>query len=503
MKRKSKGLGVQFFNSMTYAHSGKPFEKLAVYVFIFVVFCILGATFLVNNPISFSVDDAYITIANSELILRGGPDLFGNYLPTGVTSPIHLFLETMLSSVFGGVNGAYIAAVSMAVIYSAGLWKMFSVCFKNKALALCGGIIGLVSGGTWMQLMNGLETGMAMAAVTWSIFLLFKQRYTLLSILCAALPFIRPELVFLTFFVSVFCMWDLRYRRYDQLRFLFVLCFVGCAIALAVYFVTGSVVPLTAEAKTAFFARPSDGFLDRVAVAFSLVFRSPIAMVLAGSVFLIYSRIGIPYLALFFSIIFAAALELPDALYHNWFRYLYILLPIGLFGWGLLFSRFMFIRSVVYVATFLSACMFIVSGWRDYKEALSLNLSQRDVAEWISKNAEYNGRILIHDAGYVPWYLQFVSSRTDLYAVDVVGLKTPSSIAINKEFIKSTNGADRWKAVNRIACKGSVNYLIDLDVPFWADISLDLRDAGWRLDHLFGGPGGYNIYLTSSDMCSK
>ena len=105
------------------------------------------------------------------------------------------------------------------------------------------------------QLLNGMDTGLAMAAVAWNIKLLTDKKRTLwLSILCGIMPFIRPELSFLSLVSMLIIFGD------GGCSARFKMAAAVTAILSAVPFLlwywvdTGSFVPNTVNAKTYYFA---------------------------------------------------------------------------------------------------------------------------------------------------------------------------------------------------------------------------------------------------------
>jgi hypothetical protein len=97
------------------------------------------------------------------------------------------------------------------------------------------------------------------------------------------------------------------------------------------------------------------------------------------------------------------------------------------------------------------------------------------VARWCRENTPEGSRILVHDAGY----MGYASGRT---LIDLVGLKTPSSIPVHKRFTASGNERDRAEAIGLIAetqCPGYVVVLSDWDNIY--HITKALRDRGWGL----------------------
>lgn len=78
------------------------------------------------------------------------------------------------------------------------------------------------------------------------------------------------------------------------------------------------------------------------------------------------------------------------------------------------------------------------------------------VADWSRANLPTDSVVLIHDAGYIAW-------ATPFRLVDVVGLKTPSSIGAHRQLTLPSGGARRGEAIAAIAREANATHLIVLD----------------------------------------
>src|SRR5262249_3021598 len=101
--------------------------------------------------------------------------------------------------------------------------------------------------------------------------------------------------------------------------------------------------------------------------------------------------------------------------------------------------------------------------------------------------------LLVHDAGGVS---EFAHRR----AVDLVGLKTPSSIAAHLRWTWPSCGVDRRTALAAIAERSGASYFVALtgwDEPLRAD----LQAGGFALTPLrqpAAGERGYTVYRLSA-----
>lgn len=119
-----------------------------------------------------------------------------------------------------------------------------------------------------------------------------------------------------------------------------------------------------------------------------------------------------------------------------------------------------------------------------------MNLTDRElagVADWSRANLPPDSVLLIHDAGYIAW-------DTSFRMVDLVGLKTPSSITPHLQMTLPSGGERRAEAVALIAQRAQVTHLITL--YSWDDtfrISAGLVGRGWSIKPL-RMDGAYKVY---------
>ena len=104
---------------------------------------------------------------------------------------------------------------------------------------------------------------------------------------------------------------------------------------------------------------------------------------------------------------------------------------------------------------------------------------QAELAAWVQRNLPRDARVLIHDAGHIAF-------ATDLFLIDVVGLKTPDAIADHRRWTVPSRGLARQEAVSRIAARhGATHAIILKDLEgYWASLADDLRRSGWTLEPL-------------------
>lgn len=457
-------------------------ERLAPVAASALVFAALGATFLANWPIRFPLDDAYITLANARLLLQGGSDSYGNTGPTGATSLIHLLSLTGLGRLLPLTTANLILATVALLAYALGLWRLTRLLGANRLVAAGVMLAGLTASNAWFQLFNGLETGIAMAAVTWCAVGLIGQpspvRALGLGILIGALPFIRPELAALAGFSALALLVRLRGTPVRLVAPALGAIATAALLTFAGWALTGQVIPLTAGAKTAFFAESAMPLGDRAAFGLQILLLNPVAPFLAGMLLLPFLTGGWALIGFAVTFVLAAVLSLPGGLAHNEFRYLYAFLPLGLAGWAWLTLRPGMTGRIASMALALliglSVASFPLQGWPYWRASLNVTDDQESLARWAEAHLPAESRILIHDAGFLAW-------RTEFPLIDAVGLKTPEVIEIHRAITLPSAGLRRAEALDTIARVTGVTHAVILDRPFWADIATNLRGQGWVL----------------------
>ncbi|MGZ3272734.1 MAG: hypothetical protein ACXU82_01635 [Caulobacteraceae bacterium] len=442
------------------------------------------------RPYFLPIDDAYITLHNARVLWTGADPNYDVGALVGATSPVHLAAVALLYPLLGSGAGIAVSFIG-AALYLAGVGRLA----KRMDLPLTATWVLVVaavgSGYAVFQLVNGLETSLVLAAVTWAIVLAQDSRSRALPVLCGALPFLRPELAIL----ATALMARQLHARWQEKALRQGMTDIALAVASALPWIlwtwaqTGSVLPNTAGAKTAFFAEARlpigvkltwvGGAICAglgVAVAAPLLVRpSSLAAALWG------------YAALFAALFVAS---FPGGLFHNSNRYAFALLPVALWALGDLWrSR----RSVFWPLAGLLALIapvFIVKGVAAVVSAQATSSDAFGAAAWVKKHVPAGQPVLIHDAGVI-------SYASDARLVDVVGLKTPSSVAEHQKLTLPSVGARRAEAVDAIARRAGARYAVILDDGgFWGDIGKDLASRRWRLD-LVRAPGsskGYAIY---------
>ncbi|WP_298874109.1 hypothetical protein [uncultured Bradyrhizobium sp.] len=460
----------------------------AIAACVFATASIFAMVYWVVGGAVFPTDDAFINLHNAQVIHQGHDE---NYLGVpalvGATSGVHLALllaieKATLSDTFA----LYVLGALCGVSYVLGLFfSCINVgCTRREATLVALG--GLIFAGTLFQLLNGMDTGLAMAAVAWNIKLLTDKRRTIwLSLLCGIMPFVRPELGLL----SVGSMFILLRDSGHSSRFKISACATALLSAvpfLVWYWVdTGSLIPSTVGAKTYYFAdRYADWSTKLLFVSLAMARAAVACFPLFLCVRFVRPRsVGI-LLAVFAAIFIGSYFwKLPSGLSHNGSRYLYIFAPIILFAvaCGLTSAaRAKTLRFIGISAFFLP----LAFGWQlsNYWTHITGNQkSLYDAVQWINENLPDRPTILVHDAGYVAY-----AGHVPL--VDLVGLKTPAAIEFHKQLTYPSVGALRPKAISAIARSFDAQYLLALQE--WNEtfgLVDGLREEGWAVEEVYAG----------------
>lgn len=485
----------------------------------------------------FPVDDAYITLHNAQVLHWGhDPNFVGTPALAGATSPFHLALVALLLFVFQPLWALDIAAWIGILAFALGIARLARVLTVPPGPAFLLVIAGLLAARTPHQLMNGLETGWALAGITWALAFASEDGSTSaygLAALCGVLPFLRPELAALSALLLPLPAWrhwrSTRTRNKPnprqsqdnspQLRLIDTgspaistcsvrgsLLLLGKCLIIAVIAATpwvlwqlistGSIVPATIAAKRYYFAesnRPNE-------VKWLWVEGSFLALLLAcgplmlAALALPFTAIGRLTMAFTFILLAAYYCQFPGAVTHAQGRYLYVLVPFLIFGAA---SAYRLLRAqpaprrwltMFALAAASQAALLAPFTWREHQAEQSKTRNElAAVANWCNANLPPNSRLLIHDAGYI-------SYATNFRMVDLVGLKTPANIELHRELTYPTDGTKRAAAIDAAALRANSDYVVVLDL--WDSIfkiTEGLRRYGWRLDEV-RTEGVYRVY---------
>lgn len=444
---------------------------------------------IIGEP-AFPLDDAYITLHNADVLLQGHDPNYGVSPLVGATSSIHLLLIAALARVFGLVWAAALATWLAAGAYLAGLMFIARRNALTPAETAQLLIAGALSGFFSTHLLNGLETGLAMAMVVWTLALALEPRGRALPILLGLLPFVRPELAIFSITLGLERAWQR--RRAGEIDQLFADA-ATAALAAAPWLIwmlvdTGSVLPQTISAKRYFFADDSQPLLSKLSFVLMCAIKVIVqtGVLAIGLVGLVMVRPGRAALLAIIIILALYAAFFPIGASHNEYRYLYVLaatFPAGMaiaMGRTAPRERRWLHRALIACAAWAVVLSFHMLSV--YAEGVTFTRQElAGIAKWVEDNVPADARIAVHDAGYIAY-------ANDRAMTDIVGLKTPSAAKIHAALTSPSSGLNRVDAISRILTDSRSNYLVVLST--WDDvgrITSGLIALGWKIETLRDG----------------
>ena len=456
---------------------------------------VIAAAYLVT-PALFDLDDAYIALHGAEVAVRGADGVYGAPALAGATSPA--YVAVLMGAVVLGIERLHalrlVTALGLAAYVFAllQLGRALQLSPQRRALLL---MLTLGSGLVLMQATNGLETGWALAFATALIASATSGAESpaglYVAAACAALlPFLRPELLptsgLLLLYASRQAGWD------DRIKAIAIAAAVSMPLLLWIRVDTGAWVPQTIQAKQLFFAQACGELPLKAAVVFAAVSRFLVTMAPLAicAVALVRDRLGRCGALACAATLAAFAIRFPAGLSHNDSRYLYaILTPWLSYGVALRLRRGGVLGSVpVMTAIAVAAC----AAWpfmQPPRHAAADELV--NTAKWVDSNVPADAVVLVHDAGAISL---FAHRR----AVDLVGLKTASSIDAHRRWTAPSCGRDRPTAIADIALASHASYAVvvsDWDETF--AIRSGLEANGFVLTPVRTPPPhtrGYTVY---------
>jgi hypothetical protein len=374
-------------------------------------------------------------------------------------------------------------------------WSMFALARARGASLYRSTLIPVLvlsTGYTLANAVNGLETGLAMAVTIWLLVFAVRDSIVGVALLGGLLPLLRPDLAPSAGLVWLFVL--SRHRRVHDWTLATALSLaVVLPILVWVRLDTGSWLPQTMSAKAAWFAeacRPWSVKLSMSRQALVDVLGSdqlaPVSLAALALLFTPLGRVGA--LASLVSLAAYAAV-LPGGLFHNTYRYTYAIV-VPWIAYGL--SEAATTRAAPRIVDGVLAVVTAFALWAMPPVVRALHPSTTDLVEtpeWVEAHTPSDAVILVHDAGAISEF----ATRS---AVDMVGLKTPSSIAMHNLWTTPSCGAERSKAVSAIARNSHASYVIV--TPAWDSI-FHLRDGlmgeGMPTTLVWTAPhGGYRVY---------
>jgi hypothetical protein len=446
---------------------------------------------------SFPVDDAYISLHNAQVFAGTDPRFPGVPALSGSTSLVHVALVALFVRVLAPLWALWLVNVLGAMAYAAGLLRLAFLAGGSLLEAGLLVALGLVVAEVPHQLMNGLETGLAMAAVAWALGAAGADgpRRWELPVACGTLPFVRPELGALGLGLFVLRLRaDLTRGRPSLVRSCAQLVAAAAPWLVLALISFGAPLPNTVSAKAYFFAEGCLPFEMRSTwiLASLHLFETTLGyFVLSGLGLLVTTagRVGLVFAGVFVG---AYLVRFPGALGHYELRYLYVFVPLLAYGACAAIGSGSRQLRKAYLALGLVALVqsALLAGERFAAHRARRDFTRRElhaVASWLDSHA-VGQRVLLHDIGYVSF-----ATRAEL--VDLVGLKQRSAMLVHRDLTYAHCGGEaRGDAVARIAAEEHPRFAVLLTrwdaIYHMAD---GLRRHGWTLTPVFKGEA-YSIY---------
>jgi len=471
------------------------------------------------------LDDAYITLRNAQLLATGLPDeQFPDATPLhGATSPVHTVLVAALMRALPPLSAADVARWVAVLAYALGLLRLGLIHSRGVGPALLIVLAGLLVARTPYQLLNGLETGLAMALVAWWLVLASATEPGVgLPIVSGVLPFVRPELSVLSG-IGIALSAQRRLRGTPDASALSArgdrrgrVCRAGGRVAPRAWRVmgdvallalaaapwlalewhyTGSMLPPTMRAKELYFAEGTLPMATKLSMAtdgLALFTQTTFPLGLALALFFVH-RAAMPGLVMSIALLAAYTARFPGALLTYECRYLYVLVPLLVGSIAMAMGhRHRWVRSAGWaLGVGVLICGLASFGWsmRLHRYACRFTEeSSESAARFCETHIPADAVILIHDVGYLPWRTRFRFS-------DLVGLKTPANLAEHAALTYPSAGRERPEAIHRIALRSGARYCV-VHNPWEYDhgIARALRTHGWLVRPLRPRTAQYQVY---------
>ena len=410
-----------------------------------------GGAFLVT-PKTPWLDDAYITLHSARVVVSGVDPRYHVSALTGSTSPLHVAMTAGLLAI--GTPDSLAVHLMMGLGLAA---YVLSLWLLGRALGLTPGrhwlflLVGITAGPIVNVATNGLETGFAMAAVLTALACALRNQPAALAVITGVMPWLRPDLT-----VIAGALWLFQWRRtphaWKQLTIIPAV--IGIPFAAWVWLDTGHIVPSTIHAKKMFFAQDTFPLGDRWSLLIDGLwkwFRAALPAS-AGLVLAWRTSVGRAALAAAGLTLAIYLSEYPGAVEQNWYRYTYpLLLPLAMCGVGYMLMR---IERRHYLALAALAALAVVPRHVfTYRDLLDEAQELQDLSVFIERDIPATATILVHDAGGP-------SLRGSQPLIDLVGLKSPSSVAAHERWTWPSGGVQRADAVAAIIRSAHPDYLV-------------------------------------------
>jgi len=358
------------------------------------------------------------------------------------------------------------------------------------------------SGLTMFHVYNGLETGLALAAICWSITWMAQGRWYTVLLTIPWLPWIRPELSALSVAYLAVIGLHTRKERFSPLHAkAFSFFILSATLSTMVLLVSGADPLATADAKRNWFAE--DCLPHEIKLAWTRDglrgFSSAVLPIIFGIPLLTQKKEG--WAGLFFvsTLIIAIYHKLPGGLSHYDHRYVYLATPFMFYGILITSAHHLsWIRRIgtalIVISALAAASTAIPHSVRRAADAKNFTVNHLAPAAFAAINsAQKNESIAIHDAGYIG----YASRSSNERLVDIVGLKNNDAVSTHRRLTHASCGRLRPDAVADIILEKKPTYIMVLrqwDAIFHITRASSVHDGQFGFEPIWIDPNGYDVY---------
>ncbi len=446
---------------------------------IAVAACALALALIAFPPPS--LDDAYIAVHSAQVLLSGHDSAFDAPALSGITSPPYVAaLAALLAAGAGPVAALRVmAAISFAVLLTA-LWLLG----ERLPIAARGAVVTLAAASLWIQAGMGLETMLVLAVLLFALWACRRDRPLLVALACGLLPALRPDTALAAGALWLFTAWSHRVRVVPMLA-------LSLATVLPwmvwLHADLGTWWPSTLHAKQVFYAEDCWPLQAKVQEVFRLlgIYMLGSWGLWIGAAGLRHHPLGRLGLIVMTGSSVAYGWLFPTAYIDSFERYPTVMLaPWLLFGLVLSVER---ARSVgTWVATLAGVTLAVAATIPALPGQRAVEMVGFNA--WTREHLPQDAVVLVHDAGNM-------AALSPFRLVDLVGLKTSSSVETHARITYPSCGRKRAEAVGQIARASHARYAAfnpDADKGF--HFSEGVRAAGATLSLLRAAPANANGY---------
>lgn len=422
------------------------------------------------HPISFIFDDAYIVIHNVQVLISGHDSNYPDVSALdGTTSLVYLALIRLFACFLSPLWALYTVSWLAILIYAIGLLRLAFIYSATNLQAILFLVSGLLIGYTPINLLNGLETGLALAILTWTVIFIITEQRIAKNLLLGLLPFIRPELIFLSFILWISSA-PVYWRQQKNIKFVglnllmdaLTLSMTALPFALWYFIDLGTPYPETLNAKKYFFAEQTIGFSKKLFSAINQLLKFAYSLGVFNFISMIILMLLRPlsrlFLLFFLVFLLLYMIVYPHGLATQAYRYLYLWLPFMLYGVIACTQHknnlIKIFSNAILIILLTSTLFYFPKHWKNYLHEYHFMTQQHiSLKAWCEKNIPPDSTILVQDAGYLAY-------ATDFHLIDLVGLKTPANIRYHRDITFPSAGQKRALAIADIIHATHPQYLM-------------------------------------------